>query len=80
MIAKLNPDKGIGWVNAPLVGGIYYAMGDMDRFFEYTTRSAEDHTLPASIIRLSPLYEKARKHPRMGEVFRRVGLQFEPQS
>ena len=78
MIAKLDPGKGAGWSDAAFAGLIYYAMGDMDRFFEYMMGAAENHTFPAATIRLSPLFEKARKDSRMAEVFRRTGLQFEP--
>jgi TolB-like protein/Flp pilus assembly protein TadD len=78
MIAKL--DKGAGWGRSPYAGYIYYAMGDMDKFFEYMLRSAEDHTMPAQALRYSPLLEKARKDPRLGEAFRRAGLPYGPQS
>ena len=38
----------------------------MYRIFEYMIRSAEDHTLPASIIGLSRLLEKTRGGPTNG--------------
>ena len=76
MIAML--DKGAGWGRSPYAGYIYYAMGDMQKFFDYMYRSAEDHTLPAQALRYSPLLEKARKDPRMTEVFRRANLTYGP--
>jgi len=78
MIAKL--DKGAGWGKSSYAGYIYYALGDMDKFFEYMLRSADDHTMPAQALRYSPLLEKARKDPRLGEVFRRAGLPYGPPS
>jgi len=77
MIARL--DQGTGWGRSPYAGYIYYALGDMDKFFEYMSRAAEDHTMPAQGLRYSPLLEKARKDPRFAEVFRRAGLPYEPQ-
>jgi adenylate cyclase len=72
MIAKL--DRGAGMGTTKFAGFIYYALGDIDRFFEYQFRAAEDHTLPVWLLRYSPLFEEARKDPRFGEVFRKAGL------
>jgi TolB-like protein/Flp pilus assembly protein TadD len=78
MITKLDPGKGEGNVN--FAGFIYYALGDMGRFFECELRAAEGHALQSAVFRLSPLFEKARGDPRFGEVLRRVGLAYEPKS
>jgi len=75
MITKL--DKGAGVASTSGAGYIYYALGDMDKFFEYQFRAAEDHTLPASTLRCSPLFELARKDPRMREVFRKASIPYE---
>jgi adenylate cyclase len=72
-IARLEK-KGAGWSGASLAGFIFLPLGDMDKFFEYMLRAAEDGTLFASTLRCSPLFEKARKDPRIVEVFRRSGL------
>jgi pentatricopeptide repeat protein len=73
MIARLE-EKGGGWTGASMAGFIYLPLGDMDRFFECMLRAAENHTLFASVLRCNPLFEKARKDPRFGEVFRRANL------
>ncbi len=73
MIGKLDPGKGLGDVSA--VGFVYYALGDIDRFFEYELRAADSHMLRAADFRLSPLFENARKDQRFGEVLRRAGLE-----
>jgi adenylate cyclase len=78
MIGKL--DRGTGMGSTSKAGFIYYALGDMDRFFEYQLRAAEDHTLVAVALRYSPFFEEARKDPRFEEVFRKAGLPYEPQS
>jgi pentatricopeptide repeat protein len=77
MIARLE-EKGGGWAGTSLAGFIYVPLGDMDRFFEYMFRAAENHTLFASVLRCNPLFEKARKDPRFGEVFRRANLPYGP--
>jgi adenylate cyclase len=57
-----NSEKGTLAVNS--IGFIYYALGDLDRFFVYMDRSAQNHSLPGTPLRYSPLYDKARKDPR----------------
>ncbi len=74
MIAKLEPGKGLGDVS--YVGFVYYALGDMDKFFECMLRAADGHMLRAAEFRLSPLFEEARRDPRFGEVLRRGGLPY----
>lgn len=76
MIAKLDPGNGLGSVS--LAGFVYYALGDVDRFYECELRAATEHSLLASAFRLSPLFEKARDDPRFGEVLRRSGLPYAP--
>jgi len=46
------------------IGFIYLALGDLDRYFEYMTASARDHTMQAVRVRLSPLLAAARRDPR----------------
>jgi adenylate cyclase len=77
MIAKL--DRGAGMGSTVWAGYIYFALGDMDSFFEYQLRAAEDHTLSSANLRCSPLLEEARKDPRFGEVLRKAGMPYAPQ-
>ena len=76
MITKLDPEKGVGALS--YAGFVYHALGDMDMFFEYMFKAADGHVLDASEIRLSPLYDRARKDPRFVEVLRRGGVLHEP--
>ncbi|HXW37099.1 MAG TPA: ATPase domain-containing protein [Nitrososphaerales archaeon] len=75
MITKL--DKGEGWGTTSFAGFIYFALGDLGKFFDYQFRAAEDHTLFVSLLRCSPLYENARKDLRFGELLRKAGLPYE---
>jgi len=42
----------------------------------FCLRAAEDHTPNLSPLRCSSLFEKARKDPRFGEVFKKAGLPY----
>lgn len=46
------------------IGYIYYALGDLDRFFEYMFAAARNHTMQAVRVRLSPFFAAARRDPR----------------
>ncbi len=63
-ISKLDELFKKGTSRQSSIGFIYFAMGDLDRFFEYMDAAAKDHTMPALRIRLSPLFAKARRDPR----------------
>jgi len=64
MITKIDEVFKKGTSRQSSIGYIYYALGDLDRYFEYMVASAKNHTLQAVKVRLSPLLAAARKDPR----------------
>ncbi|HTP54866.1 MAG TPA: adenylate/guanylate cyclase domain-containing protein [Thermoplasmata archaeon] len=64
MISKINELFKKGTSRQSSTGYIYYALGELDRFFESMTASAKNHTLQAVRVRLSPLFAQARRDPR----------------
>ena len=56
------------------IGFIYYALGDLDRFFDCMNIAAKEHTIQLGRIRLSPLFAAARKDPRFLELLSRYYL------
>jgi adenylate cyclase len=64
MIAKIDELFKKGTSRQSSIGYIYYALGDLDRFFEYMSASARNHTMQAVRVRLSPLFTAARRDPR----------------
>jgi len=53
------------------IGFIYYALGDLDRFFDCMNIAAKEHTIQLARVRLNPLYTGARKDPRFLELLSR---------
>ncbi len=64
MIAKIDEVFKKGSSRQSSIGYIYYALGELDRFFEYMVAAAKNHTLQAVRVRLSPLLAAARRDPR----------------
>ncbi len=64
MITKIDELFKKGTSRQTSIGFIYYALGDLDRFFESMSAAAKNHTLQAVRVRLSPLYAAARRDPR----------------
>ena len=68
-IAKLNETQMEGSSRrVSSVGFIYYALGDLDQFFNCMNQAAKDHTIQLARVRLSPLLSGARKDPRFLEL------------
>ncbi len=63
-IAKIEEVFKKGTSRQSSIGYIYFALGDLDRFFEYMLAAAKNHTLPAVKVRLCPLFQAARKDSR----------------
>jgi adenylate cyclase len=64
MISKIDELFKKGTSRQSSIGFIYYALGELDRFFEYMFAAAKNHTMQAVRVRLSPLFAEARKDPR----------------
>ncbi len=64
MIAKIDELFKKGTTRQSAIGYIYYALGDLDRFFEYMFAAARNHTMQAVKVRLSPLFAGARRDHR----------------
>ncbi len=64
MIAKIDELFKKGTSRQSSIGFIYFALGDLDRFFEYMVASAKNHAMQAVRVRLSPLFAAARRDPR----------------
>ena len=68
MVAKLDATHEPGWSRSSSAGYIYFALGDVDKFFDYMFTAAKDHTLQFTRVRYSPLFSKARTDPRFREL------------
>ncbi len=64
MIARIDELFKRGTSRHSSIGFIHYALGDLDRFFEYMFASARNHTMQAVRVRLSPLFATARRDSR----------------
>ncbi len=64
LIARIDELFKKGTSRQSSIGYIYYALGDLDRFFEYMFAAARNHTMQAVKVRLSPLFAAARRDPR----------------
>ncbi|HXW37228.1 MAG TPA: adenylate/guanylate cyclase domain-containing protein [Nitrososphaerales archaeon] len=62
-IRKIEERK-MGPVGYNFVAYIYYALGDMDRYFEYINRATDEHVSFPVLLMYSPLLVKARQDPR----------------
>ena len=65
-------ENGSTAVNA--IGLICYALDDMERFFKCMDLSLENHSLPDTLLRFSPLLANARKDPRYQELLKKKDL------
>ena len=67
-IAKLNEMHEGSSRRVTSIGFIYYALGDLDQFFNCMNIAAKEHTIQMGRIRLSPLFAAARRDPRFLEL------------
>ena len=73
MIEKLQETSREGYARQSSVGFIYYALGDLDRFFEIMFSTAKAHTMQAARIRMSPLFAGARRDSRFVQLMSLYG-------
>jgi TolB-like protein/Tfp pilus assembly protein PilF len=73
MIEKLQETSREGYARQSSVGFIYYALGDLDRFFEVMFSAAKAHTMQAARVRMSPMFAGARRDTRFVELMSTYG-------
>jgi len=73
MIERLQESSREGYARQSSVGFVYYALGDLDRFFEVMFSTARSHTMQAARIRMSPLFAGARRDKRFVELMSTYG-------
>jgi len=73
MIEKLQETSREGYARQSSVGFIYYALGDLDRFFEVMFSTAKAHTMQAARLRMSPLFAGARRDSRFVQLMSTYG-------
>ena len=64
--------KNFGPVAYNYMAYVYYALGDMDRYFENMNMSLVEHVLPPLFVIYSPLLAKSREDPRYGEIVEKL--------
>jgi len=72
-IRRLQETSQEGYARQSSVGFIYYALGDLDRYFDVMFATAKAHTMQAARIRMSPLLAGARKDPRFIQLMSTYG-------
>ena len=72
---KRIEERKMGAVTYNQVALVYYALGDMDSYFESQNRALEGHTLAAAEVMYSPLLVKSRDDPRYEELVKKLRAQ-----
>ena len=78
MIKKLDATHGPGWARSQSAGLVYFALGDLDRFFEYMFTAVRDHTIQLTRLLYSPLLAKARNDPRFRQLLAMLPVDARP--
>jgi Flp pilus assembly protein TadD len=78
IIAQLREIYHEGHSQLGEIGFLYFALGDLDKFFEYMFTAAKAHTLQMSRIRFSPLFAAARRDARFVQLLSLYGRPVQP--
>ncbi len=78
VIASMEERFREGTSRQSFIGFIYYALGDLDRYFEYMLSAAEAHTLQLLRVRFSPLFAAARRDTRHLELLATYSRPLQP--
>jgi TolB-like protein/cytochrome c-type biogenesis protein CcmH/NrfG len=72
---KKMEDAKMGPVGFNFIAYVYYALGDLDAYFDYMNKALEGHAIIPSALRYLPLFAKARVDPRYLELVEKFGKQ-----
>lgn len=74
ILEKLLGDAAGGYVPSTSIGGIYAAMGDTDRAFEWLGKAATEHSSAFPEFYSEPMFDSIAQDPRMGLLLKSIGL------
>jgi adenylate cyclase len=63
-----------GYVPSTWVGGVYSALGNIDKAFEWLERAASDHSSTFPEFYSEPMFDAVAKDSRMGPLLKSIGL------
>jgi adenylate cyclase len=69
---KKIESKWLGATNLNDVGFIHYALGDLDSYFTYMNRAADQHTIQYAYAMYCPLFAEGRKSPKYRELLEKM--------
>jgi eukaryotic-like serine/threonine-protein kinase len=62
------------YVDASQVAGVYAAMGDNEKAFEWLEKALDQRALDLILVRIDPSYDKMRSDPRYKQLLLRMGI------
>jgi adenylate cyclase len=77
---KRIEEKWIGATTLNDLAFVYYALGDLDSYFTYISRAADQHTIQFTNVMYNPLFASAREDPRYQELLAKVKATYESPS
>lgn len=66
-LARLSSQRHLA---SPLVALIFFALGDMDRGFEWLERGFNERSYWMTFLNVDPMYDSLRYHPRFRRLLR----------
>ena len=72
LMIKMIEDAKMGPISFNYIAYVYYALGDLDSFFELMNKVIETHALIPLFLMHSPLFAQARIDPRYSVLVRKV--------
>jgi adenylate cyclase len=73
-LARLNALAADRYVTPLASAWVYLGLGDLDNAFTHLERAVDDRTVFAQFLKVDPLYEPLRAHPRYRKVLRMLNL------
>ena len=61
-------ERWLGATNLNDIAFVYYALGDLDSYFEYIAKATDQHTMRYRYVIYNPLFAKSREDPRYQDI------------
>jgi TolB-like protein/tetratricopeptide (TPR) repeat protein len=74
ILDDLTNDKIGRYVAAPMVARIHLALGEFEMALDWLQRGVEERSYWMVFLKVDPVYDPIRSHPRFGELLKLVGL------
>jgi tetratricopeptide (TPR) repeat protein len=74
ILEEMKNDRTGRYVASPMIARIYLGLGEFETALDWLEKGLEERSFWMVFLKIDPIYDPIRSHPRFGELLKLIGL------